>query len=81
MSSIKSMPRTSGESYQAQSDLNNLVQDWALKNADKLRRSCVSCTYAVRSGPFKCAVYSITPPIDVIMNGCDSFSDNDDIPF
>ncbi len=81
MSSIKSIPREGIESFQAQNDLNNLVQAWALKNADKIKRSCASCTYAMHEGPFKCCVYSITPPLDVIMNGCDSYSNTDDIPF
>ena len=78
MSSIK---RTSGESYKAIGDLQIFAEEWALKNADKIRRSCASCTYAVRSGPFRCAVYSVVPPIDVIMDGCASYIDTDYIPF
>lgn len=78
---MSSTKRQSGESYQALGDLQRTVETWALKNADKLKRSCASCTYAVRSGPFKCAVYLVTPPINVIMTGCDAYSDHDDIPF
>lgn len=81
MSSTKPVERTGGERYQAESNLLSLVKVWALKDADKLKRSCASCTYAVRSGPFKCAAYNTVPPIDVIMNGCDGYSDSDDIPF
>lgn len=81
MSSSKAVARSSGAGYQAKSDLNNLVEEWALKNAHEIRRSCASCTYAHRSGPFKCSKYDATPPIDVIMNGCDGYSDCDDIPF
>lgn len=78
MSSIK---RQSGESYQALGDLQALAEAWALKNADKLKRSCASCTYAVRSGAFKCSAYNAVPPLDTIMNGCSGYSDSDDIPF
>ncbi len=78
MSSIK---RRGGESYQAIGNLLASVENWALRDADKIKRSCASCTYAVRSGPFKCCVYDAVPPIDVIMNGCESYSDSDDVPF
>ena len=78
MSSIK---RTSGDSYKALGDLQVFAEEWALKNADKIKRNCASCTYAVRSGPFKCCVYNAVPPIDVIMNGCESYCDSDYIPF
>lgn len=78
MSSIK---RTGGEAYQSINDLTAAVEAWALKSSDKIKRSCASCTYAHRDGPFKCAVYRVTPPLDVIMNGCASYSDADDIPF
>ena len=81
MSLSKPTLRGGAESYDARNSLNNLVQEWALKNADKIKRSCESCTYAQRSGPFKCSKYLVVPPIDVIMNGCDGYSDSDDIPF
>jgi len=71
----------SAEACQALNNLIHSVEDWAVKNGDKLRRSCASCTYAHRTGPFKCAVYRVTPPLDVIMNGCDSYSDYDQLPF
>lgn len=78
---MSSTKRIGGEAYQSIQTLNVMVEDWALKNADRIKRSCASCTYANREGPFKCSVYNVTPPLDVIMNGCPSYSDNDDIPF
>ena len=78
MSSIK---RIGGESYQAMSNFRNIIEEWALKDADKIKRSCNSCVYAVKDGPFKCSAYNTVPPLSVIMNGCSSYSDNDDIPF
>lgn len=78
MSSIK---RDGAEAYQVLNNLLSLVQGWALKDADKIKRSCASCTYAVRSGPFKCSAFNTVPPIDIIINGCAEYSDSDDIPF
>lgn len=75
------MSSTPRNCYDAKNDLNKLVEEWALKNADKIKRSCASCTYAMREGPFRCQAYGATPPIDVIMNGCDGYSDVNDIPF
>lgn len=79
--SSKSIARTGGEAYQAQNNLLSLVQAWALRDADKLKRNCASCTYAKREGSFKCQAYGVVPPLDVIMNGCEGYSDSDDIPF
>lgn len=81
MSSSKPTLRSTVMAGQARSDLNNAVQSWALENADKIRRSCANCVYANKSGPFICSKYLVTPPLDVIMNGCDGHSDIDDIPF
>lgn len=77
----KNVPRAGVESRLAANNLNEAVLRWALRDAYKLRRSCGSCVYANLSGPFKCSVYNAVPPIDVIMNGCESYSDTDDIPF
>ena len=77
----KPVARDSGEAYQIKNDLNTVVQDWALKNADKLKRSCSSCVYARKEGSFICSKYSLVPPLNVIMNGCEGYSDCDDIPF
>lgn len=78
---MSSMKRSSGESYKALGDLNSFLEDWALENAGKLRRSCASCVYAVKDGPFKCSLYNMVPPINVIMDGCSDHNDNDAIPF
>jgi len=81
MSSTKIVAREGVEARLARNDLNNIVQDWAIKNAHKIRRSCESCTYAKRTGSFSCSKYGVVPPLDVIIKGCDGYSDCDDIPF
>lgn len=73
--------RANALAYSAKVDLHVAITDWARKNTVELTRSCSSCVYAVKDGPFRCALYNATPPIDVIMDGCDSYFDIDDIPF
>ncbi len=73
--------RNSAESLQALNTLLCFVENWAVENGDKLRRSCASCVYAQRTGPFKCSLYNMTPPLDTIMDGCNEYSDKEVIPF
>ena len=78
MSSIK---RDAIDAEQALANLDSVIAEWALTNATKIRRSCASCIYAAKSGPFYCALYNTVPPLDVIMDGCNKYEDEDPMPF
>jgi hypothetical protein len=44
-------------------------------------QNCGNCLHMNREGPAFCKLYNTTPPVDVILAGCPSHQDDDEIPF
>ncbi|QWY83388.1 hypothetical protein [Rhizobium phage RHph_X3_2] len=44
-------------------------------------RTCESCRFMARGGPAFCQRYNMTPPVEVIMAGCDAYEDQGQLPF
>lgn len=43
--------------------------------------NCENCKHMAEQGPAFCTLYKTTPPVAVIMAGCPSHEDKEDIPF
>lgn len=66
---------------EAAADLRDALANWAAKHGGKVVTGCATCTFARRDGPFQCDKFKLVPPLTVISNGCEAYSDYDDIPF
>lgn len=65
----------------AAADLRDALYKWASKYGGEVVAGCGSCTFARRTGPFQCDKFKTVPPLEVILKGCEAYSDVDDIPF
>lgn len=74
--------RTGPGSEAANHELGNLLNQW-LENSgpNGLFRTCASCRRMARTpAPAFCHLYNVTPPIDVLLAGCDRHSDEMEPP-
>lgn len=68
--------RDSPAATEATNELSIRIANWfRLVGADTVVRTCASCRNMSRVGPAVCELAQVTPPIDVIMSGCDKYED------
>ena len=75
--------RTGPGAEPANVELSLKLNEWLANNGPQgLFRSCANCAHMARSpDPVLCKLYGMTPPIDVVMAGCDAHADEADPPF
>lgn len=62
--------------------LSKLLNDWLTEfGPNGLFRTCGNCKNMATEGPATCKLYSMTPPVDIILRGCSSHDDAHEIPF
>jgi len=62
--------------------LSNALNVWLTSHGpNAIFRTCMSCTNMVQDGPAFCRLYNVTPPVAVILAGCDKHNDGEEIPF
>lgn len=68
--------RDSPAASEATNELSIRIANWfRLVGADAVVRTCATCSHMTRVGPAVCELAQVTPPIDVIMSGCDKYED------
>lgn len=68
--------RESAAANEATNELSYRIASWfRLVGADSVVRTCSTCSHMARVGPAVCELAQVTPPIDVIMSGCDKYED------
>lgn len=67
----------------ANQQLSELLNTWlTTQGPSPIFRTCASCRHMSAGGaPAFCNRYGMTPPVDVILAGCPSHEDSEDIPF
>lgn len=74
--------RTGPGSEEASLDLSGKLNEWLERSGPNgLFRTCGSCRQMQRTGPAHCLMFRATPPIDVILAGCDRHEDEAVAPF
>jgi len=72
--------RNSISSSDCSQDLSKHLSEWLnAMHVKDLFRTCVTCLN-LKEDRF-CSVYNANPPASVIIVGCDSYKDNEEIPF
>lgn len=62
--------------------LGELLNEWLTKwGPSEIYRTCENCKFMSEQGPAFCGLYQMTPPASVIVAGCPSHDDKQDIPF
>lgn len=64
-------------------EFGRLFNEWLVKHgAVGIYRTCGNCVHMTRDpDPAFCQLFHVTPPISVIVKGCDQHEDNVNIPF
>ncbi|QJD54361.1 hypothetical protein [Aminobacter phage Erebus] len=66
----------------ANADLGELFNKWFKAHGpDAIFRTCNTCKHMPQNAPAHCALYQMTPPASVIIAGCPSHEDAEEIPF
>lgn len=74
--------RTGPGSEMAEHALGKALNDWFEEfGPSPIFKSCANCSHMAQVGPVFCGLYATTPPIDVVMKGCPSHNDAEEIPF
>lgn len=74
--------RTGPGADEASTELSQKLNDWLQHSGPKaLFRTCQSCNQMRKQGPAHCDRFNMTPPIDVLMKGCDYHEDEAVAPF
>jgi hypothetical protein len=79
---INAIVRSGPGSEGANSDLSRKLNEWLEASGPTgIFRTCGSCRHMTPAGtPATCRRYGVAPPIDVIMRGCDLYSDEAEPP-
>lgn len=74
--------RTGLGSEDASNALGQALNQW-LQNygPSEIYKTCENCRHMTEQGPAFCALYQVTPPVAVIIAGCPSHDDKEDVPF
>ena len=60
----------------ASADLSQLFNNWfKVQGPTAIFKTCASCQFMPKVGAARCEKFNATPPIDVIMRGCDNYQD------
>ena len=74
--------RTGEGSIPASRDLSVALNQWFEKHGPGgIFTTCENCKHMTTSGPAFCGLYQMTPPAAVIVAGCPSHEDIEEIPF
>lgn len=75
--------RTGMGSEPANQDLSLKLNEWLARSGPNgLFRTCGSCNHMARNpNPAHCALYGMTPPVEIILVGCDAHKDEAEPPF
>lgn len=67
----------------ANQQLSELLNTWlTTQGPSPIFKTCASCRHMSQgNAPAVCQLYNMTPPVDVIISGCGSHDDANDIPF
>jgi hypothetical protein len=63
--------------------LSKALQNWLTTyGPNGIFKTCGNCRHMAKAGaPTFCNLYQITPPVEVVIHGCPSHEDEDEIPF
>lgn len=62
--------------------LSGLINEWLTSGGPSaIFRTCENCEHMQQEGPAFCKLYQMTPPVAVIIAGCPSHADCNQIPF
>lgn len=76
-----SVMRTAISTQSAANDLGNALTAWLERcNVTDLYRTCATCRNMETNGS-RCLKFDRVPPATVIVVGCDSYVDFEDVPF
>lgn len=68
--------RSADATQAASADLSSMFNNWfAVHGPMGTFRTCASCKHMPQVGPAVCGIAGTTPPIGVIMRGCDKFAE------
>lgn len=75
--------RTDGGSLEdASNQLADALNNWLITYGPPvIFKTCQSCKHMVETGPAYCALWQVTPPVEVIIAACPSHQDKEEIPF
>lgn len=62
-------------------DLSCALNKWLTTHGTNIVKNCGNCRHMAQDGPASCGRYKSTPPIQIIMRGCDLHEDESDVPF
>jgi hypothetical protein len=68
---------------QANQQLGELLNTWlTTQGPSPIFQTCASCDHmaGINQAAF-CNLYKLVPPVETILQGCESHKDNEDIPF
>lgn len=67
---------------EAGNSLANALNKWMTDYGPSIMyRNCDNCRHMNEDGPAHCSLWKLTPPASVIVSGCPSHDDKEDIPF
>lgn len=74
--------REGAGSAPASASLSQLLNDWLTNfGPSDIYRTCGNCKHMRQEGPAFCGLYQMTPPVGVVIAGCPSHEDVEEIPF
>lgn len=74
--------REGAGSAPASTALSQLLNAWLTDfGPSDIYRTCGNCKHMAQEGPASCTLYQMTPPVAVILSGCPSHEDIEEIPF
>jgi hypothetical protein len=69
-------------SEQSSMDLSRALNEWlGSSGPSALFRTCGSCRQMEHTGPAFCKLFNMTPPVDIILKGCEEHQDEMELPF
>ena len=80
--SSKFVIREGAGSAPASAELSLLLNTWLTNfGPSDIFRTCQNCKHMNQEGPTFCRMYNMTPPVAVVIAGCPSHVDVEEIPF
>ena len=80
--SSKFRVRAGEGSHAASHALSALLNQWFSNyGPSDVYVTCGNCKHMTEQGPAFCSLYNMTPPVSVIVAGCPSHEDKEEIPF
>lgn len=79
---MKFQPRHGAGGDDSSMGLSRALNGWLEEfGAVGIFRTCGSCIHSVKEGPAACSLFQATPPVAVILSGCENYEDEHEIPF